>query len=538
LALASLLVSTAMVTAADARGKRVARSQYNPPYAAIVIDANSGKILESAAAESPRHPASLTKIMTLYLLFERLETGQIKLTTQLPVSAHAAAQAPSKLGLKPGETIDVDTAIHAIVTKSANDVAVIVAEALGGSETEFARGMTAKARALGMYHTTYVNASGLPDERQITTAHDQATLGRAIHDRFPKFYRYFSTRSFVYRGKTIRNHNHLLGRIDGLDGIKTGYIRESGFNIVTSVQRGGRYIVTAVFGGPSARARDASVTELIARSIKVAAVKRTSPPVVEGASAVAQAETPKAPVKQVVVQAEAPKAPAKPTVEKVVQTVQVATAAALPPLTPAAPAAVAVAAVPVEPKSATPALPAPEPGSTDPIRPNPVKTISVQSDMVQTALLSPLPSADRAITPAPPTANPANITVIATVRGEQPPPAKVPAKAPEPVVTQVASADSTVPVKSAAQELAAKPHGGWMIQVGAFDGEKEAKDRLTAAQEKAKGALASANGFTEPVAKGDKKLFRARFAGLEKSQAETACQSLKRSEIPCILLKN
>ncbi|MGH9696935.1 MAG: serine hydrolase [Bryobacteraceae bacterium] len=522
--MASLLVSTAMTTTADARAKRVARSQYNPPYAAIVIDANSGKILESAAAESPRHPASLTKIMTLYLLFERLETGQIKLTTQLPVSAHAAAQAPSKLGLKPGETIDVDTAIHAIVTKSANDVAVIIAEAIGGTETEFARGMTAKARALGMYHTTYVNASGLPDERQISTAHDQATLGRAIHDRFPKFYRYFSTRSFVYRGKTIRNHNHLLGRIDGLDGIKTGYIRESGFNIVTSVQRGGRYIVTAVFGGSSARARDASVTELIARSIKVAAVKRTSPPVVEGASAVAQAETPKAPAKQVVTQAEAPKAPAKPPVEKVVQTV---------------PATQVAAAIPMDQKSEMPAQSrAPEPGSTDPIRPNPVKTISVQSDLMQTALLSPLPSADRAITPAPPTANPANITVIATVRGEQPPPARIPAKTPEPVATQVASADGTVPVKTAAQELAAKPHGGWMIQVGAFDGEREAKERLTAAQEKAKGALASASGFTEPVAKGDKKLFRARFAGLEKSQAETACQSLKRSEIPCILLKN
>jgi D-alanyl-D-alanine carboxypeptidase len=175
--------------------------------------------------------------MTLYLLFERLETGKIKLSSELPVSLHAAAQAPSKLELKPGQTVDVETAIRAIVTKSANDVAVVVAEALGGTEEEFAKLMTQKAHALGMIHTSYHNASGLPDEQQITTARDQALLGRAIQDRFPKYYQYFSTRTFTFRGKSMRNHNHLLGAVTGVDGIKTGYIRESGFNIVTSVRR-------------------------------------------------------------------------------------------------------------------------------------------------------------------------------------------------------------------------------------------------------------------------------------------------------------
>lgn len=516
-ALASLLISACAVTAADARPKHRARSAYNPPFAAIVVDANTGKVLEAVAADSQRHPASLTKIMTLYLLFERLEAGQIKMSTELPVSAHAAAQAPSKLGLKPGQTIDVNTAIRALVTKSANDVAVVVAEALGGTESDFARQMTAKARALGMQHTVYANASGLPDDRQITTARDQALLGRAIHDRFPKYYSYFSTQTFVYRGKTMRNHNHLLGRVDGVDGIKTGYIRESGFNIVTSVKRGGRYIVAAVFGGASAKARDARAIDLISKTIKVAAAKRTAPPVVEGAAVA-------------VARAEVPTPPAKPPVEEVA--VAPAIPQAAPPLATAA--AQPAVTVEIEKKAETPAAPPPEPGSTDPIRANPVKTIIVQSDLAQTAVLSPLSSGSRTLVPAPPTAKPANVTTIATVRGEEPPPAKPP----EPVTTKVASADGALAIRAAAQELAAKPHGGWMIQVGAFDVEKDAKERLSAAHEKAKAVLGTASGFTEPVTKGDKTLYRARFAGLEKSQAENACQHLKRSEIPCILLKN
>jgi D-alanyl-D-alanine carboxypeptidase len=210
---------------ANRRLRRQRGESYQPSYASIVVDANSGAVMQATNADSPRHPASLTKIMTLYLLFERLEQGKVKLTTDLPVSAHAAVQAPSKLGLKPGESIRVETAIRAIVTKSANDVAVIVAEALGGDEASFARMMTAKAQALGMSQTVYRNASGLPDDQQITTARDQATLGRAIQDRFPNYYQYFATRTFEYRGKSIRNHHHLLGAVDGLDGIKMAHSR-------------------------------------------------------------------------------------------------------------------------------------------------------------------------------------------------------------------------------------------------------------------------------------------------------------------------
>ena len=247
LSLAAIVAMLAVTTdPADARrrGKRShgkltsISSKYNPPYAAIVVDANNGAVLHAAAPDAPRHPASLTKIMTLYLLFERLESGKIALDTPMEVSRDASIQAPTKLGLRPGDTIKVEDAIKGLVTKSANDASVVIAEAIGGTEEEFARAMTRKARALGMRNTTYRNANGLPNDDQITTARDQALLGIAIQERFPKYYRYFSLGSFVYRGNAMRNHNHLLGKVEGVDGIKTGYTRDSGFNLVTSVKRG------------------------------------------------------------------------------------------------------------------------------------------------------------------------------------------------------------------------------------------------------------------------------------------------------------
>ena len=400
-----------------------------------MVDANSGKVMQATNADSPRHPASLTKIMTLYLLFERLEAGKIKLTTEMPVSAHAAAQAPSKLGLKPGETIKVETAIRAIVTKSANDVAVIVAEALGGDETSFAKLMTAKARALGMKGTTYRNASGLPEDQQYTTARDQALLGRAIRDRFPNYYQYFSTRTFEFRGKSMRNHNHLLGNVDGVDGIKTGYIHDSGFNIVTSVRRANRHIVAVVFGGRTAKARDARVRSLIDNNINIAAVKRTAPPIVEGWDTAGTARR----------QGRAGR--------KGKDKEQTASAA--------------------PPRAAAPANPAPEAptlGSTDPIKPNAVKTFTVHPGTMRTASLSPLPSDSRKLTPAPATANPASVTNITTVKSETPRCHRRRARSPacsaccpppsphkSPKSPKVASAGDSVPVPAAAAEPAAKP---------------------------------------------------------------------------------
>src|SRR4029077_132200 len=215
--------------------------------------------------------------MTLYLLFERLEVGKLHLNSLLKASEHASEQAPSKLGLRPGQTITVEDAIKSIVTKSANDAAVVVAENLGGDEENFAKLMTQQARALGMARTTYVNASGLPNDKQVTTARDQALLGRAIQERFSPYYKYFSTESFVYHGETMRNHNHLLGAVEGMDGIKTGYTRASGFNLVASVHRDGRRIVAVILGGKSSFERDVHMRRLISAHIQDAALRHTSP---------------------------------------------------------------------------------------------------------------------------------------------------------------------------------------------------------------------------------------------------------------------
>ncbi len=257
---------------------------YHPPYAAIVVDDNTAQILHEENIDEPRHPASLTKIMTLYLLFEQIDAGKLKLDTPLTVSEFAASQHPTKLHLKPGSTILVEDAIKGIVTRSANDAAVVVAEAIGGSEADFAKLMTAKAHALGMAGTTYVNASGLPDDGQITTARDQALLGRAIQDRFPVYYRYFSTVSFRFRGKDIHNHNALLGQVEGVDGIKTGYTEASGYNLIINLRRDDRHIVAVVLGGTSNAKRDARMRELIDEYLPMASTRRTAPQVTESAS--------------------------------------------------------------------------------------------------------------------------------------------------------------------------------------------------------------------------------------------------------------
>jgi len=264
----------------------------SPLGSSIVVDGNTGLTLEASKPNALRHPASLTKIMTLYLLFERIEQRKIGLDTQLRVSENAASQAPTKLGLKAGQTIAVEDAIKAMVTKSANDAAVTVAENLGGDEGAFAKLMTDKAHALGMSRTTYVNASGLPDDNQITTAHDQALLGRAIQERFPRYYKYFSTKEFVYHGIAMRNHNHLLGVVGGVDGIKTGYTRSSGFNLVTSVHRDGRYIVAVVLGGHTASERDARMCKLIDAHIRNASLRRTVSAIAERPKAVSESPSP------------------------------------------------------------------------------------------------------------------------------------------------------------------------------------------------------------------------------------------------------
>ncbi|MDZ5647946.1 D-alanyl-D-alanine carboxypeptidase family protein [Nitrospirillum sp. BR 11828] len=232
-------------------------------YAAIVVDAETGQVLHAAGADTQNYPASLTKMMTLYLLFDALDAGRVTLDTPFKVSAHAAAQAPSKLGLDAGDTIRVRDAILALVTKSANDVAVTVGENLGGSEPRFAQMMTAKARALGMSRTTFRNASGLPNTGQVTTARDLARLAQALIHDHAKQYAYFKTASFTYNGETMANHNHLMARYPGMDGIKTGFINASGFNLVGSAVQDGRRLIAVVMGGSSAVWRDNRMADLL-----------------------------------------------------------------------------------------------------------------------------------------------------------------------------------------------------------------------------------------------------------------------------------
>ena len=245
-------------------------------HAAIVIDANTGKVLFSDNPDAPRHPASLTKMMTLYMLFEAMEAGRVNRASAVPISKHAASMAPTKLGAKAGSSITVETAILGLVTKSANDAAAAVGELLAGSESKFAQKMTAKARSLGMKNTRFYNASGLPDPRQITTARDMAVLGIALRTDFPQYYKYFSVRSFTYGRSRLANHNKLLGRVAGVDGIKTGYTRASGFNLVSSVSLNNKKLVTVVLGGQSGRSRDAEVAMLIKKNLPKASTRNAS----------------------------------------------------------------------------------------------------------------------------------------------------------------------------------------------------------------------------------------------------------------------
>jgi D-alanyl-D-alanine carboxypeptidase len=251
--LAALLVSISVHGPAQAEAR----------YAALVMDADTGEILHSANPDSKKYPASLTKMMTLYMVFDALDRGKLRLTQQLAVSRHAAGQAPSKLGLQPGETISVEDAVLGLVTRSANDAAAVVAEALGGSEVQFAAMMTDRAREIGMRSTSFRNASGLPHKDQQTTARDMAVLARALIKKHAKHYHYFSTREFRYEGQPITTHNRLMLNYPGADGIKTGYIGASGFNLVASAKQQGRRLIGVVFGGSSARARDEHMAQLL-----------------------------------------------------------------------------------------------------------------------------------------------------------------------------------------------------------------------------------------------------------------------------------
>ncbi|MCA1385916.1 D-alanyl-D-alanine carboxypeptidase [Bradyrhizobium sp. BRP23] len=597
-----LTVTTAVIFTVDAAEARRHRRHYahhrvqhdvsessSSKFASIIIDGNSGAVLQATSPDAIRHPASLTKIMTLYLLFERLESGKMKLDTEMPVSKHAADQDPTKLNLRAGQTIRVEDAIKGLVTRSANDASVVIAEAIAGDEDDFARMMTRKARSLGMSRTVYRNANGLPNDEQVTTARDQATLGRAIQERFPRYYRYFATSTFNWRGQSIRNHNRLLGSVEGVDGIKTGYTRASGFNLVSSIRRGNRHLIGVVLGGRSGGSRDAIMRNLLAENIEKGATVRTVAAVTErnGADAnvdVADAsDTPARPA--LPVQAAAAPAPeATPSRLAARLSTLAAATAAMPPAhskpearpteSKVEPAPLTNGVISSQPLSIIP-------GSSEPMKPVRVKTVQVKAGAVKVASAAPAQGGVQVVAPpvtstVPPRSDVAETSGAVVARADlinkpeavsQPEAPKAEmartelprqpagfgtgngilgvlpaatAAAPAPAAPKLASADpAPQPIQMSATTKPAVIHSGWIVQVGALESENEAQQRIDAARNSARGLLSKADPFTEPVvAKDNRKLYRARFAGLERDQAEAVCRTLKRAEISCITVRN
>jgi D-alanyl-D-alanine carboxypeptidase len=480
---------------------------YNPPYAAFVVDVKTGKTLHAENADAIRHPASLTKVMTLYLLFERLEQGSLRLDTPLRVSARAAAEPPSKLGLRAGSTISVENAILALVTRSANDVATAIAENLGGSVEAFAREMTSTARSLGMGKTVFRNAHGLPDRAQVTTARDLSLLAIAVQDRFPEQYKYFQRRSFTFAGNRHNNHNRLLGRVEGVDGIKTGFIRASGFNLMTNAKTNNRHIVTIVMGGRSGAHRDGIVERLVRNNLPRAFAGARQTPVMNARRAVAFAAAPAA--------------------------VPLAAVSVLPPVRPAE-----LGRMPVAVANAAPAADPRQPLDLGAMRPA-VATAAGATTTTPSSLRSQPPASAMAYAAATATAGvplpPADVPL---------PPVEIAAARSVPQEegstqtgsVQVASADPVAAIPAPQPHQARSP---WVIQIGALDSENAARQVLERAQSKAKPVLRNAEPFTETVDSNGATLFRARFSGFEAAkEAENACRQLKRSGFACFALRS
>lgn len=455
-----------------------ASAAYAAKPAGIVIDANTGKVLYNQDSGGLRYPASLTKMMTLYLVFEALKSGQISKSTPITMSATAAGQAPTKLGVKAGGTFTVEQGILALITRSANDVAWAFAEKLGGSVPNFGKMMTAKARALGMRSTIYVNPNGLPDDRQVTTARDQAMLAVALRQHFPQYYPYFSVRSFRFGRQVIGNHNHLLGRVQGVDGIKTGYTRAAGFNLATSAQADGHSIVVVVLGERSGGGRDARVTQLVKKYLPAASSGRRSFEIARSAPIT---------VPEPVI--------AEPSPRK--------------------DDAVAVAEVASADSDALPHV--------GPVPDHRYDT----TNRIDQAFAAPEPAAEM---PPMPKAEPAKVAVIA-------PPADltekkaVKARAEKVSAAKADNEDEIDDVKTSST----KPKSnGWSIQVGAAQSKELAKELLDKAQSKGGKVLRSADPYTVAVVADGAKVYRARFGGFRKQDtAVKACKVLKRRGMSC-----
>jgi len=553
------------------------------PHAAIVVDANTGAVLHDRSADEPRYPASLTKMMTLYLLFERLDQRRVSLASRIPVSEEAASQPPSKLGIKAGGEISVEDAIRALVTKSANDVAVAVAEFLAGSEAKFAADMTAKARALGMRGTRFKNPHGLPDSDQVTTARDMITLALALADHFPRQWRYFSTQTFRWSGNVHRNHNTLLFGFEGVDGIKTGYTRASGFNLVSSVRRGEKHLVAAVFGGSSAATRNAEMRYLLTRGLLKASTRKTR---FSSPALIASKPRPPAEAEGAVPRPRLAAAPAErrsPGVDVVREQARAQSRQpqAADDVGPDARPLVAPAPVLVGTVSArTPTIEIAR-VRTVAIEPSPRRQPPiVREPSIPTAAAAP---ESRELPARPPRAEPmahalARLSPGPGNRVDAEPlapanfvkdPADRPGAAPgRPPSTLQAQADAlqrsgwagqqlanarwSAPETSAQSNLAAGRSSlrgpeartgqtgsgsGLFIQVGAFASQGEAERRLAQVRERGGSVLQGRTSHTLAGVNGGRTYYRARFGGFEVQTATQACTELRRQQIDCFVAR-
>ncbi len=473
-----------------------------PRLAAIAVDASSGAIVYQKNIDATAYPASLTKVMTLYLLFEDMRAGKVSLSSRLTISAHAAAQQPTKLGLKPGETISVRDAIGAVVTRSANDIAVAIAEGLGGTETAFAARMTRTARAMGMTRTTFHNASGLPDWRQKTTARDMATLGLRIQRDFPREFHYFSTEVFRYGGQNISNHNHLLGHVDGVDGIKTGYTRMSGFNLITSIERGGKRMVAVVMGAPTGRWRNNYMTRMVDNLYKTARLK---------------------PLRQVATLAGHPPGYVAPPVRQALKVDTPPLPRPKPDLTPEKPAVVE-AVLNSEPVAQVQSTP-------DTVKPieavannEPVSDVQNTSDTAQIA------EADKQATTFK------TVVVETFSNSEKADETKVATSTTGKIGDATKPVDEQVLLTQPIAREAAKEAVSWNIQVGAFPTPDGARRRIDAALSTGIKVLDAKSAFTMKANVGGDTIYRARFSGFDEKAARSACRLLKRKGVGCFPL--
>jgi len=506
--------------------------------AALVVDGATGKVLYARNETAERHPASLTKMMTLYLLFEALKQGKVTMQTQLPVSYHASIQKPTKLGLRPGQTIDVDTAIRAIVIRSANDVAVVIAEALGGTESHFGELMTAKARQLGMRATNYHNASGLPDPLQISTAADLAVLGRHVAYDFPQYFPYFGLSGFNYKGTWYPTHDNLIGRYQGADGIKTGYTGASGFNLVSSVTRGGTHIIAVVMGGRTAVRRDLEMVRLLdqtftqiaanpqmvaSRNVPWQAVAQNAP-----APAIAGFSLPQvsnnqfasiAPVPNTVQSDDEDAAEAVRAPDEKFSVIHAEGAKPMPAPAKPAPAPQVAAKQP-----AVPAAPAPKPILVA-NAPHPTPRPDIGGG-VAVAAVSPAMSAAPQIVAAVARPTPRPDGFLAAAQSNL---VKVAVNAPRPQM-RPSMRDDVV----GEGDADVRPGHNWTIQIGAYADKTLAAAQLKAYATKAQDVLARAEQIVSPAVNSQgHTLYRARFGLFAEQEARDVCSRLTQRGQTC-----